>query len=581
MYLSKVKVLLSSKMPDFQGAGSARVKGLYWLLSLLSILIFSIQSQAQTDTTTLKIDDQIIETEVKLDSLNNRLDSLISDKETRLDSVQNKVEGVLGSTEKLSNKINHLTDSLSPDHLIHTRKLDSLRNKLTLQIDSLNRLGQPIDKYTRKLDSLQQMGPFKEINKVESKVADLQQKIMEPGNKVGQAINEKLNLMNKEGGSGANLPSQVNIPGIANPELNTPGIPGVSVPDVPNGGINDPMGNMNMPGTDVGSIGGVADPLKDVGSLPQTELGNLTNIDELNTIKQSMGEVGNVTGEIKTYGDEMKNIKEGGIGNMEAAPKALEGKVGELDQVQGMQQEMGSIDEMKEVVESGNDPEAMKKMAVEEAKKRAVDHFASQTEQLKAAMQQVASIKQKYGSVKSIKDLKKHPPNPMKDKPLIERLVPGLILQIQTSDHWLIDFNPVLGYRIGGRVNAGLGWNYRWSVGKGIKTFHEERIYGPRVYGEYKFAKGFAVRADIEKMNAFVPPLGLVTPATEGARAWVWSAFVGLKKEYQFMKKVKGNFQFLYNIYDDHDNSPYADRLIVRTGFEFPQKKKDKKKTKE
>ena len=242
---------------------------------------------------------------------------------------------------------------------------------------------------------------------------------------------------------------------------------------------------------------------------------------------------------------------------------------------------MAGTDEMKEMIKSGNDPEAIKKLAIEEAKKQAVDHFASQADQLKVAMQRVASIKQKYGSVKSIKDLKKRPPNPMKVKVLIERLVPGLILQIQTSDHWLIDFNPVLGYRIGDRVNAGLGWNYRWSVGKGFKTYHEERIYGPRVYGEFKFAKGFAVRADIEKMNAFVPPLGLVTPATEGARTWVWSAFVGLKKEYQFMKKVKGNFQFLYNLYDDHDNSPYADRLVVRTGFEFPQKKKDKKKTKE
>lgn len=573
-----MKVRLHSKTPTIPDSKGARVKGLYWLVSLLIILIFSAQSQAQTDTDSLKIDDQIIKTEVKLDSVNNRLDSLISDKEVRLDSVQNKVEGVLGSTEKLSNKINHLTDSLHPDEHKYTGKLDSLKNKLTLQIDSLNRLGQPIDKYTRKLDSLQQMGPFKEINKLETKVAGLQQKIAEPGNKVGQAINEKLTLMNKEGGSEANLPGQVSIPGISNPELNAPG---VSMPGVPNGAINDPMGNVNIPGTDVGSIGAVADPLKDAGSLPQTELGNLTNIDELNQVKQSMGEVGNVTGEIKTYGDEVKNMKEGGVGNMEAAPKALEGKIGELDQVQGMQQEMGSIDEMKEVIESGNDPEAMKKLAAEEVKEKAIDHFAGKGEQLKSAMQKVSSLKQKYSTLSSIKDIEKHPPNPMKGKSLRERLVPGLVLQIQTSDHWLIDFNPVLGYRLGGRVNAGLGWNYRWSVGKHFKTFSEERIYGPRVYGEWKFGKGFALRTDIEKMNTVVPPLGFYGVATEGSRQWVWSAFVGLKKEYQFMKKVKGNFQFLYNLYDDHDNSPYADRLVVRTGFEFPQRKRDKKKTKD
>ena len=62
----------------------------------------------------------------------------------------------------------------------------------------------------------------------------------------------------------------------------------------------------------------------------------------------------------------------------------------------------------------------------------------------------------------------------------------------------------------------------------------------------------------------------------EDSRYWVWSAFAGLKKDYQFTKGVWGNFQILYNLYDDHYSSPYADRLTVRTGFEFPLKKKRK-----
>lgn len=549
-----------------------------WLLILLISLAFSAHTYAQTDTTKVALNDQAAIKEAQLDSATNRLNSLLANKEAKLDSLQNDVDDVLSSTDKWSNKINHLTDTLQPDVSIQTRALDSLKNKLTLQIDSLNRLGRPVEKYKRKLDSLQQTGPFMQINKAENKISGLQQKVAEPGNKVGQAVNEKLALMNKEGGSEANLPGQVNIPGIGNQNANIPGVPGATIPGGGNGGIDDPLGNINMPSTEVGGLGGVSDPLKDVGPLPQTELGNFTNIEGFDKMQQSIGQVGNITKEITSYGDEVKNIKEDGVGKMEDVPKALEGKVAELEQVQGLQNEMGGVDEMKGIIDKGQDPEAMKKMLASEAKEKAIDYFSAQGEQLKSAMQKVSSLKQKYSSLSSIKDIQKHPPNPMKGKSLRERLVPGLVLQFQVSEHMLIDFNPVLGYRIGGKVNAGAGWNYRWSVGKDFKTFNEERVYGPRIYAEWKFGKGFALRTDIEKMNTVVPPIGFPGTANEGPREWVWSVFIGLKKEYQFMKKVKGNFQFLYNLYDDHDNSPYADRLVVRTGFEFPQKKRVKKK---
>ncbi len=53
-----------------------------------------------------------------------------------------------------------------------------------------------------------------------------------------------------------------------------------------------------------------------------------------------------------------------------------------------------------------------------------------------------------------------------------------------------------------------------------------------------------------------------------------------IEKDYKFIGKVRGNVQILYNLYDDHYNSPYFERLNVRMGFEFPMKKtrKDGKK---
>ncbi|PZR16221.1 MAG: hypothetical protein DI539_17865 [Flavobacterium psychrophilum] len=95
-----------------------------------------------------------------------------------------------------------------------------------------------------------------------------------------------------------------------------------------------------------------------------------------------------------------------------------------------------------------------------------------------------------------------------------------------------------------------------------------DRIYGPRVFADFKIGKGFSVRTDIEKMNTYVPTLTAAGYSTDKEyRAWVWSAFMGLKKEYKFTKRIKGNAQFLYNLYDDHNSSPYAEKLAVRMGL--------------
>jgi hypothetical protein len=142
----------------------------------------------------------------------------------------------------------------------------------------------------------------------------------------------------------------------------------------------------------------------------------------------------------------------------------------------------------------------------------------------------------------------------------------------------MIDLNPSLTWLLSRHIAAGAGWNERIAFAKWNKLSPSDRIYGPRLFGSYNFKKGFSAKAEIEKMNTLIPNSTLSTDA--GTRQWVWSAFVGIKKDYKFIGKVNGNVQILYNIYDDHDNSPYFERLNIRMGFEFPMKKKVKVKAK-
>jgi hypothetical protein len=138
-----------------------------------------------------------------------------------------------------------------------------------------------------------------------------------------------------------------------------------------------------------------------------------------------------------------------------------------------------------------------------------------------------------------------------------------------------VDFNPYAGYRFTGRTTAGVGWNQRIAYNLDKKLFNPEaRVFGPRIFGEYKLWKGFSPRLEGEVMNTTVPPSTITTSLDPGQREWVWGAFVGLKKEYRFFKNVKGTALIMARIFNTDHKSPYADVLNVRFGFEFPMKKK-------
>ncbi len=192
-------------------------------------------------------------------------------------------------------------------------------------------------------------------------------------------------------------------------------------------------------------------------------------------------------------------------------------------------------------------------------------------------MQSISKYKQKFSTITSLNDIPKKAPNEMKGKPLIERIVPGLALQLQKkNDDFFLDINPYIAYRFTKRFSSGAGWNQR--IGYDFDNNHwsssEARIYGPRAFSEYKLGKGFSPRLEVEMMNTFVPPYLKTVPADPGVREWVFGAFVGMKRDYTLYKKVKGTASVMLRLFDPHRKSPYADVINARFGFEVPMKKK-------
>jgi hypothetical protein len=537
------------------------------------------------------------------DSVQHRYDSLVKPRTTKGDSVSNRFNSRVDSMQLKANSIlqpdfRKITSKLQrrnakvPDSLHAVKELDSIKGGLRHKIDSLKGLNLSTEHYTSQLDSLNKLSPQKYIqlaqqeaddlrSKITSPVGDLQEKITAPAAEAQNKINEKLDLMKSQGGTDANLPGNINI----NDKL--------QLPDAQLSGT-DLQTKLNVPGVDVQKID-VQNPLNQIGNPVEGKMDNLNNIgekaselknmpqDKIIQVTQST-DVKNVTEKIgegnalidkgQAYQQDAMNIAQGNVGEVKQLPDALERKAASVADLGELQKQEELATGQLELLNKAKDPEALKAEMKKQVLTQAKDHFAGKQEALQQAMDKMSKLKSKYSELNSLADIPRRVPNAMKGKPLIERIVPGFNLQIQKSQYVLIDINPVLTYRISGRVSAGAGWNERYAFIKWNKLSKPDRIYGPRAHASFAVKKGFSVKAEGEKMNTWIPSF-VGTP--DGGRGWVWSVFVGIKKDYRFAKGVNGNAQILYNIYDDNDNSPYVEKLNVRMGFEFPGKKKPKK----
>lgn len=424
-------------------------------------------------------------------------------------------------------------DSLNALYQGQFSKIDSARNKIQSGIDSLSSLNLPTDKLTKKLDSLNQARS--------EKTAALTRKMDDLKTKATTGLKE------------VQLPPQMQEP-LDNLKQSITGYP--------------------VPGLGDASV----DPSVPSGSLPllgNTEIPGVSGNLDLGKFGDSMSKVTDITGKAGTYTRDLQNIAKGNLDEVKSVNELAQER---LSKVEGMEQLGAGTDPL---AQSGmpTDSAALQNMAKEQLLNAAQDHFAGKQQVLKQAMDKMSKLKGKYSEVKSMAELPKRLPNPLKGKPFRERIVPGIQFQMQQSQYFLLDVNPTVKYRISPRLSAGAGWNQRLPISH-WKVYGKERIYGPRAVVEFKWTKGISFRLLPEWMYTTIPPYvaqsqGIRDPAY---RTWVSSTFFGIKKDFTVYRWIKGNTEALYNLYDRKNMSPYAERLSVRFGFEFDLKKRKKAK---
>lgn len=554
------------------------------LIPILLLFIFAAKVHAQSPA---------------LDSISHRYDSLAKAKTHDVDSTSLRVNGKIDSAQlkvnrflnpslnvdssisRLPSKRNHSPDSVQAIH-----ELDSMKRGMANKIDSLKALNLPTDRYQHKLDSLKGISLDQYIlraqakgsqvqARVDQRINDVEDEVNKPISNTSAKLNDKLNIMRKEGGDKANLPTDVSEKmDLPDADLRTSvetstqfSVPKVDLkPDKALGQVDNPLEGQLSEAREVKS------KFNDVKSLPQEQIEKVKSSETIQHSQEKITKANEVTDRAQSYEGDAKAIATGNVAEVKNVADEAQVKVQNIDKLKALEQQSSEVNKAKGMIPSGNKPDELKTLAKKQVMTYATDQFKGKDAAIKSAMSKMKDLKVKYSDMPTLEQATRRVKNEMHGKPFVERIAPGLTLQIQKWNTVQLDLNPNISYRLSGVWNTGVGWNERLSFQKWNRLASVDRIFGPRVFTSVIIKRGFGIKAEVERMNTWVQQT--VTFPDGNRRVWVWSVFVGIKKEYTLSKKIRGNFQTLYNVYDDHANSPYADKLVVRIGFEWPLKDK-------
>jgi hypothetical protein len=432
--------------------------------------------------------------------------------------------------DSIRHEFNVNADSIRQSYQQSMSSIDSAENQIRTSLDSLNKLSLSSNRLVSKLDSLN--------NQKQKLETDLNQKLDRVKSKTVGKL-DKIEMTPEMEGPVGEFKNKVNGFKVTSNNSAIPAlqIPGYSLPEM----------------SDLKSLDGIS---------------NLTNMET------PLGNVGEIGKQAEGFGSDLKNISQGNLKDVQQIPQTIEQQASNIDGIQELQKSSQIVDGYEAQLDAIKSEEALKTQGMNMAKKEAINHFAGKEKELKAAMDKLSEYKQKYSSIKTIKDLPKHPPNAMNGKPLMERLVPGLWLQFQLKEMWMVDVNPYAGYKISGRFTSGFGWNQRFAFNEKTRNFvGRSRIFGPRAFLDFSLGRGFVVHLEEEAMNCFVPSTLRSNP-DNGKREWVWGTMLGIKKQYRIYKNLNGTVLIQYNLVNQYIRTPYLDRLNSRMGFEYKLKKK-------
>ncbi len=489
------------------------------------------------------------------------------------DSLLQKSDSVLykfPSIETLRSKYQKKLDSLSALKLPgnkYYKKLDSLRNEFSienllskrkskrdsLRLPSLQSDSSVVLKKRKEIDSLKQSLSLK-IDSLKAKAGNplaVQKKADSLQAVYNQAIGKRLAVIQQRGikltDGEKKFLEQAGVPGI---NLNTPSIPGLKLPE-----------NGNMPDL------GLNTPKV---QLPKSNLPGLPSIpgkDQVGKIQDRIGEIKAVSEKAGSYAEDIKQVKEEGLSKAKNLDKAVEDGVKNIDEVQALQGELSGAEKMKQLQQLELDKiKDAQNIRDHLSTKSATDKILANEEQVRAYMEKMGKYKKKFDYLPDMRYIPKIKPNAMKGKPLKERIVPGILFQILKENErisWYLA--PEVLYKFSGTFSAGAAGLYRFQYTTSPQVVWNDPVYGYKLIGQAKGYKNFYVRTEFESTSLLYPA---VNNLDKQQRIWQSNWLVGLGRTQAISHRLNGHFWAFYNLTRDPQDI-FRGRIILKTGIQF------------
>lgn len=532
------------------------------MLRLLTILLLFVASTNLFGQSGIEVLDSDSLIQIKSDSVGQRF----SVEREKLDSLMVQVNKL----EQIDDPV--FLDSTKASITHRYQQLDSAENAYQSKLQKLTSLDLPPGKLNSRIDSLNraQENVFTKIN---GNVDKLEKRVREKATKLKAKLT---------GGGMKQFGDSLGVKGMGSPDLSIANLDGKGVDEV--NGLELDAG-VDLP-ENLGDGTKIDDPLKDMKgdlqeltSTPGAELRELTNIAEISKAKDAMGEVKEVTSEVSEYTEDLSKISEGE--GSEKLTEMAEGKArraGGLEELTRHEKRLEALKAEREkqlkLVQQYQDKDQIRKQLEDRTKNVANEELLAKNDKVQDAAKNLGKYKKKYSEIQSINNLPKRPPNPMKGKPLRERLLPGVVFQFQKTDLLSVYAAPQFNYHLNKRwvAGAGLVFRLRGTITDSLSYVGDNFVYGYKTFANFKVYKGFGLRAEWEPLRVGLPLDDKVAPFKD----WISGYFLGIDKGFTVSRRWRGDTQVLYNFGYKKGETPYANRINFRFGFFMDLTKKQK-----
>lgn len=222
------------------------------------------------------------------------------------------------------------------------------------------------------------------------------------------------------------------------------------------------------------------------------------------------------------------------------------------------------------------DPEALQ----EKAKEELIDHLEGKEEVVKKDLEDIARLQTKYRDIADSRLLPKHKwkMNAMKNKPFVERMIPGIDLQVFTGENISVNAAPTISYKISGIFQSGISAFRRVTYFKKEASISLVNCYGLRVFMQATLFKSFHAYGELERSKPDPTPAGIfhsTSSQTMENGGFQNKVNIGIVHSYSMGKNISGYFVVLYDVLQIK-KFPNSTGSSSRFGIQYELKKRKK-----